>query len=158
TAYFTDSISTPVTIATGGTTSSGSTLTSSTFSQSVAAGNTLIVTVAMDPSSTSVTVSDGKGNTYTKDADVTNGSGTSGVRTLIFSAPITNALTTSDKITVTFGTSIAAKAVSVHVVGGLVSASLADQSHTGTGNSSSPSSGTTGTTAQADELLIGAVG
>src|SRR5439155_657774 len=72
----------------------------------VAAGNTIFVTVAMDPSSSTsnVTVSDTAGNTYTKDADVTNGSGTdgkSGVRTLVFSARVVNALS-GGTITVTF--------------------------------------------------------
>src|SRR5262249_57110410 len=105
-----------------------------------------------------VSVTDSKGNIYTADADVTNGSGTTGVRTLVFSAPVTTALTTSDRVTITFGTSTVAKAVSVNSVSGLVIASPKDQSQTGTGNSSSPSSGSTSTTTRANELLFGAVG
>ncbi len=156
-ATFTDSISAPVTIATAGNTTGSTTLQSSTFSQAVAIGNTIIVTLAMDPNSGGVTLADSKGNTYTKDADVTNGSGTSGVRTLVFSARVTVALTTSDRVTATFGTSTAAKAISVHSVSGLVSVAT-DKTSTAIGNSSSPSSGNTATTSQPDELLIGAVG
>src|SRR5262249_19237359 len=85
---FTDSTG-PVTIATAGNTTSSTTLQSSAFSQAVAVNNTLLVTIAMDPNAGTVSVADSKGNTFTKDADVTNGSGTSGVRTLIFSAPVT---------------------------------------------------------------------
>src|SRR5262249_24227390 len=151
---FTDSTG-PVTIATAGNTTSSTTLQSSAFSQAVAVNNTLLVTIAMDPNAGTVSVADSKGNTFTKDADVTNGSGTRGVRTLILSAPVTTALTTSDTVTVTFGTSTAAKAVSVHSVSGLLTASPKDQSHTATGNSGSPNSGATSTTAQANELLIG---
>ena len=80
------------------------------------------------------------------------------VRTLVFSAPVATALTTSSKITVTFGTSTTDKAVSVCYVSGLASASYQDKSATATGSSASPSSGATGTTTQASELLIGAIG
>jgi len=132
-ASFTDSIAAPVTIATAGNRTASTTLQSTTFSQAVPVGNTLIVSVAMDPNSGSVSLSDGKGNVYTADADVTNGSGTSGVRTLVFSAPITFALTTSDRITATFGTSTTSKALSVHSVAGLASASTKDKSSTATG-------------------------
>lgn len=60
----------------------------------VTLGKTIFVTVAMDPSSASVSVIDTRGNTYTTDADVTNvgAAGTDGVRTLIFSEPVTTAL------------------------------------------------------------------
>ena len=64
----------------------------------VAANDTIIVTLAMDPAADSsdpthpAGVTDTKGNTYTKDADVTIGSGTSGVRTVVFSAPVGTAL------------------------------------------------------------------
>ena len=56
-----------------------------TLTAAVAAGDTVIVTFAMDPATGTVTCADTKGNTYTADADVTNGSGTSGVRTIVFS-------------------------------------------------------------------------
>jgi len=61
----------------------------------VAAGNTVFVTVAMDPDTQTVTVSDtgsGGTNIYTKDADVTAGTGTNGIRTLVFSALVNHPL------------------------------------------------------------------
>jgi hypothetical protein len=157
-ATFTDSIANPVTIATAISSTSGTSFQSATFSAAVPVGNTVLVTLAMDPNSGTVSISDGKGNTYTKDADVSNGSGTSGVRTLIFSGPVTTALTTSDRITVTFGTATAVKVISVQSASGLLSASIKDQSSTGNGSTGTPNSGTTGATAQPDELLIAAIG
>ena len=80
-------------LGTNGNTTSGKTLAINP-SSTVAVGDTVIVTFAMDPDSGTVSCADSKGNTYSKDADKTNGSGTSGVRTVIFSAPVTTALTT----------------------------------------------------------------
>jgi hypothetical protein len=48
--------------------------------------------------------------------------------------------------------------VSIYSVSDLASASVVDQTHTGTGINNSPSSGTTVPTTQASELLIGAIG
>jgi hypothetical protein len=124
----------------------------------VALGNTVIVTFAMDPATGTVSCADTKGNTYTKDADVqngTSGSGT-GVRTVVFSAPITTALVSGNTITVTFP-SVTAKAVSANEFSGLVSAAL-DKTATATGATTSMSSGNSASTAQANELLIGAFG
>ena len=78
-----------------------------TLTAAVAAGDTVIVTFAMDPATGTVTCADTKGNTYTADADVTNGSGTSGVRTIVFSAPVTTALVSGNTITVTHPTATA---------------------------------------------------
>src|SRR5262249_39694319 len=60
---------------------------------SVPAGHTLIVSFATDPGAGgAVTCADNRGNVYTKDADVTNGTLTTGVRAVVFSAPIATAL------------------------------------------------------------------
>jgi hypothetical protein len=109
----------------------------------------------MDPSSATVTAADTH-NTYSKDADVTNGSGTSGVRTLVFSAPVSIALNSTDTITVSFSANITSKAVSIYYVTGLVLPE--DQSATATGTSISPLSANTATTTQDYELLFGAIG
>ena len=58
----------------------------------VAVGDTVIVTFVMDPSAGAVSCADSGGNSYSLDADVTNGSVTSGVRTVIFSAFVNTAL------------------------------------------------------------------
>src|SRR5437870_4535143 len=162
-----------------GTANSGNS-TTTTLTQTgvtVAAGKTIFVTVAMDGGTQTVTVSDngsGGSNSYTKDADVTNGSGTTGIRTLVFSAPVTHALS-SGTITICSGATAPAcsggtavnMAATSFYFNGIVSPSPKDLCHTGTGNSTTPSSGITATTctgttpattSQADELLVGAVG
>src|SRR6266581_2434773 len=164
-----------------GTANSGNstttTLTQTGVGVTVATGKTIFVTVAMDGGTQTVTVSDngsGGSNSYTKDADVTNGSGTTGIRTLIFSAPVTHALS-SGTITICSGATAPAcsggtavnMAATSFYFNGIVSPSPKDLCHAGTGNSTTPSSGITATTctgttpattSQADELLVGAVG
>ncbi len=121
-------------------------------------GNTIFVTVAMDPAADDVTVFDTAGNTYTMDATVIrNGTSVPGVRTLVFSAPVTHALT-SGTITVTNKTALRNMAATFFSFPDLVSVSLKDQVSTGTGNSATPNSGNTPTTLLPDELLIGAIG
>src|SRR5438552_2546882 len=161
-----------------GTANSGNS-TTNTLTQTgvtVAAGKTIFVTVAMEGGTQTVTVSDnGSGgcNSYTKDADVTNGSGTTGIRTLIFSAPVTHALSSGTITICSCATAPACSggtavnmAATFFYFNGIVSPSPKDLCHTGTGNSTTPSSGITATTctgtpattSQADELLVGAVG
>lgn len=58
---------------------------------------------------------------------------------------------------VSFATSNDSNAIAVIVISGLLSSPF-DKSSSGTGSGTSPSSGATATTSQADEILIGAVG
>src|SRR2546425_7927501 len=125
-------------------------------SVSVAVGDTLIVTFVMDPSAGAVSCADSGGNSYSLDADVTNGSGTSGVRTVIFSTLVSTALGTQDTITVT-NPLVAAKAVSVNEFSGLRASAL-DRTASGTGNDTTPGTSATAVTTQPDELLLGAIG
>jgi hypothetical protein len=132
-----------------------------TLTSGVPVGDTVIVTVAMDPSTATVTLRDNKGNTYTKDADVTNSTTlTSGVRTLVFSAPLTAPLLAGDRITNNFATAVTAKATSAFSVNGLVSVSRVDKTSTATNAAAdtTPNSGSTALTTQADEFLVGAIG
>ena len=112
---------------------------------SVAVGDTLIVTLVMDPSAGAVSCADSKGNSYTVDADVTNGSGTSGVRTVVCSATVATALGTNNTITVTHPLA-RSKALSVNEFSGVRAAAL-DQTAGATGNSTTPASGATALTA-----------
>src|SRR5436190_14982055 len=137
----------------------------------VAAGNTIFVTIAMDPGTAAVGINDNATglepvNTYTNDVDVTTGSGTTGVRTLVFSAPVTRALS-SGTITISVPDGAVNMAATFFYFNGIASPSPRDLCHTAAGNSTSPSSGTTATsctntmpatTSQADEVLIGALG
>src|SRR5262245_29204228 len=107
---FAPSISTPVSIGIAGN-KTASTSIAFNPTAAVSVGNTILLSFAMDPTAGAVTATDTQGNVYTKDADVANGSGTTGVRSVVFSAPILYALSTSDTITINFA-STTAKAVS----------------------------------------------
>ena len=148
-------------IGTATSTISGSTIAVTVPAGGVAVNRTVILAIAMDPlgaPGTTVKVTDTRGNSYMTDREVINGSGATGVRTLVFSAPVITALQGGDLITVTFGIPIAAKAVSAFDVNGLSVASLRDQTASATGSSSSPTSGSTATTTQPNELVFGAIG
>src|SRR3989442_3478381 len=125
-------------------------------SVSVAVGDALIVTFVMDPAAGAVSCADSRGNSYSVDADVTNGSGPSGVRTVVCSASVATALGNNDTITVTHPLATS-KALSVNEFSGLRASAL-DKTAGATGNSTTPASGATALTAQPDELLIGAIG
>ena len=144
-------------IGNAGSTTAGTTLAVTVPTAGVAAGNRVIVTVALDPASGTVSCADTKSNVYTKDLDVTQGSGTSGVRTVIFSAPVTTALVSGNTITVTHP-SLAARAMNADEFSGIVASGALDKIASAVGSSTTASSGSTATTAQANELLVGAVG
>ena len=97
----------------------------------------------MDAVAGTVSVGDGTQVVNTADADVTQGSGTSGVRTLVFHLYEASAFTGS--ITVNFPSSVNA-AATLFSFNGIVSPSPKDLCHTAIGNSITPSSGTTATT------------
>jgi hypothetical protein len=144
-------------VGSGGDTTLGTSAAITVPAAGVAAGNTLIVTVAMDPASGTVSCGDSQGNVYTQDADVPNGTGTAGVRTVVFSAPMTTALGAGDTVSVSFPT-VAAKGVSVDEFAGLAPSPGLDRSALAIGTSTTPSSGFTAATSQASELLLGAIG
>src|SRR5439155_19270790 len=152
---FTLDNTTPSPINIGTTDSEDSLVTTRVVSATVPLGETVFVTVAMDPSSSNVSVTDSAGNTYIKDADKTNGSGDDGVRTLIFRSSITTALA-GGTITINFPSPTPQnKTVSIfsfNNVGAL------DRLHTATGFTNAPDSGLTTTTSFPNELLIVALG
>jgi len=141
----------------GGDTTLGNWLSVPVPAAGVAAGHTLIVTVAMDAATGTVSCGDSQGNVYTQDADLTNGAGTAGVRTVVFSGPIVNALGSGDSVTVSFPT-VAARALSVDEFAGLVLDGALDRTATASGTSTTPFSGFTPATTQSAELLLGAIG
>ena len=63
-----------------------------TLTTAVPAGDTVIVSFAVDPKTGAVSCADSKGNAYVADVDVTNGSGTSGTRAVVLRAAVTTAL------------------------------------------------------------------
>lgn len=123
----------------------------------IAAGNSIIVSFAMDPATGTVSCTDTASNTYANDRDVVNGSGTSGVRAVILSAHNVTALLSGNTITCTHP-SVGARALGAAEFSGLAVSGAKDQTTSAVGQSTTPSSGNTGTTTQAVELLIGAIG
>src|SRR5687767_8367296 len=88
-------------LGTSGNSTAASTSLSVTLTAGAAAGNTVIVSFAMDPSGGAVACQDTQGNTYTLDAQATNGAATAGVRTALCSSFLATALVAGDSITVT---------------------------------------------------------
>jgi hypothetical protein len=131
---------------------------SATISAGALVGDTILIAFAMDPTSGPVSATDTAGNTYTPDTDVANGSGTTGVRSVIFHASVAagKTLSAGNSITVNYP-STTAKALSVFKATNLAISSV-DRSTTGIGSNTSVSSGTTAMTSQASELLFGDVG
>jgi len=151
---FTDSIGTPTGIGTKSVSNTATTSMAITVTAAVAVNNTILVTLVCQDTTPTVTVTDTGGNTYTSDANITDGSN----RSFVFSAPVTTALTTSSTITVHFSPSTSYISASAFQVSGLISVSRQDQTSTASGTTASMSSGTTPTTTQAGELLFGTFG
>ena len=145
------------TIGTTPSTSNGTSLTVTVPAAGVAGGNSVIVSLGFDPASGAVSCSDSHGNSYAVDKDITNGSGKSGVRAVIFSAHNIVALTNGNTITCTHP-SAGARAMSANEFSGLATSATRDQTSSGTGNSTAASSGSTPTTTQGSELLLGTIG
>lgn len=82
-----------------------------TTTNAVAAGESILVGLAMDPAAGTISATDSASNTYTVSEQVTNGSGTSGARVAVLSAHNVSALAAGSTITVTHP-SAAARAVS----------------------------------------------
>src|SRR5213595_1125941 len=142
-------------IGTNSSATTDTTITVTVPAAGVATGHSVILTLAMADASGGVTATDSKGNTYSLAADITNASN---VRTVILAAHNVTALVSGDTITVTHP-SASVRALSANEFSGLSPTSALDQTHTATGSSTAPSSGTTAAaTSEAAELLLGAMG
>lgn len=124
----------------------------------VAAGGSIILTMGMPSSALvgAISATDSAGNVYAVDADVTN---PSQVRIAVLSSHKVNPLGPGDTITVTHPSTNRRNLVVAEFSG--IAANPVDQTATSTGtmnNVNPPTSGTTATTTQADQLLIGAFG
>mgnify|MGYP001373237849 CR=1 FL=1 len=122
----------------------------------VTTGDDIIVTYVTDPNSSLViNVSDPAGNFYNQVGYVVN---SGQLRTYVFAAYDVNSMPAGSGITISASPSVTARAAAIALFRGLVYSNPLDQTHTGTGNSTVPSSGATATITQADELLVGAIG
>jgi len=140
----------------------GSSVTSSTsatftFSAAVSAGHTLIgaVNTTVVSATPTITVVDSKSNTYTVDAQVDSNSTD---LTVVFSANITNALTTSDTLTITFNDGTHNRwAISVEEFDDIMTTPR-DKTVINGGIGTSMTSTATATTTAANELVFGGFG
>lgn len=118
----------------------------------VPVGDTLIARVVTDYAASAPTITDSKGNTYTRDRTAPNSG--NNIRAAIYSAPITNALEPGDTITITTP-NVAAKAAVVDQFTGLLTANYLDQQNGTSGESTTPGTTISITTTQENELIIG---
>ena len=127
-----------------------------TTTSGVNAGETIIVTVATDPSA-SVSVTDNANNLYLVEANISNPGGVVGVHTIVFAAHNVATLLAGSTITVAATPAVHMLVFTATRVTGLAALPL-DQMSASIGFSTSATSGFTGTTTQAQELLFGAIG
>jgi hypothetical protein len=129
-------------------------LTYTTASVTGTSGNSLILSLCHDFTTVSSVVWNNGSQAFTKDNEIAN---STLISTSIWS--LHNITGGSGTITITFGASIASKAVSVSEVSGLAPSGAKDQAPTGaTGSSATPSTGTTATTSTANEYIHAAIG
>src|SRR5437016_3898745 len=122
---------------------------------SVGAGDSIIVSFVGPDLSGTYSATDSAGNSYGVNA---SGARAGTVRTVVLSAHNVNALASGNTITVTFPSTSNRRAVTADEFSGLAKTGTLDQSLTGNASSTAPDSGFTATTAQAAELLLGAIG
>ena len=127
---------------------------SSSFNKSVPVGHTIIGSLTVDYVSSLVplTVTDSAGNTYTVDSTAAHSSAAS---QYIFSGRVTNALSSSDTLTLTLGGTGIRWAWNVEEFDNIIASSRLDAVSGNNDASSLMSSGTTATTTDAHELVFG---
>jgi len=141
-------------IGTSSSKSTGATLTVTVPAGGVSSGHTLIARVAHDYTSGGPTMSDNRGNTYTRDRTAANGGTT--MRISIFSCPVSTPLQAGDTITVTLSASIDARAVSIDEFANMLHPLVIDTQDGASGSSTTPTLSVA--TTNADDLLISFVG
>ncbi|HSX17041.1 MAG TPA: hypothetical protein VLH86_02990 [Patescibacteria group bacterium] len=150
---------TPAHVATAASGVYGSTSTTSrsfTFARSVPIGHSIVGSLVLSSTATTtLTITDTAGNTYTTDAAVTNGSTAA---TYVFSANVTNAINSGDSLNISAVSGTGRWVMSAEEFGNLVWPSAVDKTSTNSGSSTSLTSGATATTTQANEMVFGGFG
>ena len=140
-------------VGTASTKTTGTTLSLIVPAGGIPAGRTLIVKVAHAYTVSGPTVSDSKGNVYTRDRTAPNGGTT--MRASIFSAPINAALEPGDTILLTTPVAIDAKSMSIDQFSGIVFSGNTDQFNSTSATSTTPGVTIPIITSNADDLLVG---
>ncbi len=123
----------------------------------VSTGNDIFIGLGTDPnSSLQVTVTDTAGNAYQQvELEINSGQ----IRTYLFAAYDVNSMAIGSKITISMSVAVTSHAAVAALFDGLADGNPLDQlASNNQANTSTPSSGPSATTTQADELLIGIVG
>ena len=157
-------IGTPVNIGSTQVVGSFSTTLNVNTTQAVPAGASIIVIANSQPNGgsaatpTGAACSDSASHTYNTDASQFNSNAAFGLTTICSTHGLTSQLSSGATITVTWsgGSASWTQDIQVFLVTGLAGAPL-DKTAANLGTSASPSSGTTAATAQANELLFGAI-
>jgi len=135
--------------------SSGSILAIAT-TLAVSAGDDIIVALATDPNANMVVnVTDSAGNDYEQVSLIVN---SGQIRTYLFVALNATEMPSGSTITIDKGVEVTARVAAAALFSGLADNGSLEQTASATGTSTALSSGTTSTTNQPNELLIGEVG
>jgi hypothetical protein len=128
-----------------------------TLTGAASAGSKAFIDIAVgNPNSVTVnSVTDSRGNTWTIEQQLNNGTTVKAARAY---AQVGTALQVGDTITVTLSASSQRWSVVAYYFTGLVSSGPLDKTASATGSSTSPSVGPSATTTQADELVLACYG
>lgn len=141
-------------IGTASSKTSGNTLTFTVPFGGIPVGHTLIARLLHDYTAGGPTMSDTRGNTYTRDRTAAN-SGTT-MRMSIFSCTVSTALQAGDTITISLSTSVVARVAVIDEFVGVAGPISIDAQNGLGGSSTAPS--LPNTTTNADDLLVAMVG
>jgi hypothetical protein len=130
---------------------SGTTLTITVGSDGVNFGHTIIVRAASDYLASAPSVTDSRGNTYTRDRTGADSGNT--LRASIFSAPVGTALQSGDTITITWSSSITVRSAVADEFANITSSTPLDAQNGSANTNATPSVSVTST--NADDMLIG---
>src|SRR5437762_8021814 len=137
-----------------GTSNNATTLQISVPAGGVAAGNSIILTFVSADLTGAFSATDSVSNTYSVDIQ---GANTGKARTVILSAHNVKALVSGNTITVTYPLTSAKRVLSANEFSGLAKTGTLDQTSINSGTGTTADSLATAITAQAAELLVGAI-
>jgi len=142
-------------VGTASSTSAGTTLTITVPAGGVSAGSTLLAKVVHAYTGGGPTMTDSRGNTYTRDQTSPDSGNT--IRASLFSAQINTALEPGDTIQLTAASSVTNKALSIDEFSNLTFVSPLDVKNNNAGASATPGTTISINTSNADDLVYGLV-
>lgn len=135
-------------------TASGTTLVLTSTADTIPVGHSIGVWVHEDWTSAGPTVTDSRGNVYTRHKTIPSTGNTS--RMALFLAPVTTAVQPGDTITITFPSAVTRRVATAHEFSGVLTPVVLNQSNNNSNTGVAPST-TMPATTHADCLLLGFV-